>query len=243
MKIRTRHAIPLAALALTIQVANLEAQQPSTGTITGTVVDGSGKAIANVTVAASITAVAPQIVQPFTATTQTAADGSFSLKSLPAGSYQVCASVAGGTLVNSCQWGTVGATAAVQAGRSVALQPIAMKQGHQLHVRIDDPQGLLAANEGVAPGAALLVGVWSSNGLFVPMPISNKDSKGRDHQIYVPENAALQLSVFSAFFAMGDANGAALTKTAQGAPAQSFPFNLTSTDGPKNFTFRVIGKN
>lgn len=237
-----RRWILFAVCAAALGAETLYGQAAGKGTITGRAVDSKGAGIGNAQVSVSITATAPEIVQPHTAATQTAADGTFSFAGLPPGSYMVCAGAESNQLLNSCRWGTPSATAVAQAGNTTALAPIVLQRGHPLQVRIDDPQELLRAHEGVTAGARLLVGIWSNTGLFIPLPVRASGNKGRDHELYIPEDVDLHLSVFSGFFAMGDGNGVAVQKTPQGKPTQSFPVKVTSKDGPKSFTFRVIGK-
>lgn len=215
----------------------------TTGTMGGLVVIAAGKPVSGAIVVAGLVPSGGQDVMPLASSVKTGADGRFTIAGLPPGMYNICAQLPGSALVDSCQWRSPASTATVSIGKASAVPTITMETGHLVKARIDDPQGLLLAHEGKTRGAHLLVGVWSNNGLFVPIPVSNSDAGGRDHQVYVPNDADLQLSVFSAFFKVGDGIGAALAQTADSRPVQNFGFKVAATDGPKGFSFRVLGKN
>src|SRR5262249_42795635 len=125
--------------------------------------------------------------------------------------------------------------------RLATLPPITLSQGHRVHIRVQDPQNLLSANEGVTRGAHLLIGVFDSAGKFEPAAVRGADVWGRDQEVYVPENADLHLSVFSQFYALSDASGLGRAKTGSGASSQAVTFRAAPGDGPNEFVLR--GKN
>lgn len=233
-------SVALAAVVSLSSATGLGQVSP-TGKINGIITDEKGKPLANVAVTCSIVPSTPPIAA-FAISTRTDKDGGFQASGLPAGTYQVCAQIAGSAYVDSCLWGTPAATAAVTAGAARTLQPVMLTPGHKVHIRVDDPRNLLEANEGPTRGAHLTIGVWNKK-LLVPVFVVRKDATGRDYQTYVPEGTDLVLSVFSRFFLMGDSQGSALAKSQTGASSANVPFRASAGEGTKEFSFRVNGKN
>ena len=90
------------------------------------------------------------------------------------------------------------------AGQNITGFRIPLEQGVPLSIRIDDAAQLLDKNEGKTKGAHLSVGVWPGSKLFHAIPITGKDSKGRDHTVYVPKNEPIKVSVFSKAFRIAE---------------------------------------
>ena len=223
----------LAAFAL---IAAPLAVRSEGATITGKVIDTSNRAVASAIV--TISEGAPSKSTPPTfhgAGTQTAADGTFSFANLNAGTYLLCSQVPKGTLLNPCQWTKTPPLLTVASATATASITLTMNPGYRLPVRVNDPQNLLAANEGKTPGAHLLIGV-NGGYHFEEATIDSADAAGRNVSLLVPFGAPIAVTVQSNFFKLQDGAGSALNK----ANAIPVAASATATSG---FTVQVVGKN
>ncbi len=222
--------------ATAISVLAILAQNSVAATITGKVVDTSNHAVPAAIV--TISEAAPSKTDPPTfhgAGTQTAADGTFSFTNLDAGTYLVCSQVPHGSLLNPCQWTKTLPLVTVASSTATASITLTMQPGYRLPVRVNDPQNLLAANEGKTPGAHLLIGI-SGGYHFEEALIDSTDSAGRNVSLLVPFGVPIAVTVQSNFLKLQDAAGNPLNKT----NAISVPASATATSG---FTVQVVGKN
>ena len=112
------------------------------------------------------------------------------------GIYRVCVQAPGTDLLDPCRW-RIPVMIKVVSGQNITGFRIALEQGVPLSIRIDDAGQLLDKNEGKSKGSHLSVGVWTGSKLFHAVPITGKDTKGRDHTVYVPKNEQIKVAVFS----------------------------------------------
>ena len=85
------------------------------------------------------------------------ANGAFSFTGLSASSYQVCAQLPHTQWLSPCAWGTTPPVVSLSAGQPTANVSVTMTKGVVVPIRVNDPKQLLAANEGITPGAQLLM--------------------------------------------------------------------------------------
>jgi hypothetical protein len=205
-------------------------------TITGKVIDTTNHPIESAIVTISEGAVSKTTPLTFHgASTQTAADGTFSFTNLDAGTYLLCSQVPHGTLIDPCQWTKSPPLAIVASATATATIMLTMNPGYLLPIRVNDPQNLLSANEGKPPGAHLLIGV-SGGYHFDEALVDSADSAGRNVSLLVPLGAPIAVTVQSNFFKLQDGSGNALSRTNAIPVAAS----ATPTSG---FTVQVVGKN
>src|SRR6266436_8669960 len=100
----------IGATALTV-LHSLQAQ--STGTISGVVIGDDGRLLAAVVTAHKMGMPAAG------GRADAAADGSFTVSGLPAGTYGLCAAVKGGGYLDPCAWSPVIPSVQVDAGKPV----------------------------------------------------------------------------------------------------------------------------
>lgn len=210
----------------------------TTGSIDGTVVNDANQPVAKAYVSAYRDYVAG--TPPFSATVQTAADGTFSLTGLPAAGYKICVQGLPDGLLDPCQWSATPPTLTLTDGQKVTAFKVALARGTVVTVRVNDAQKLLDTNEGKTPGAHLLIGVWTDKGLFHEAMVAASDANGRDHKISVPDNTPLTFSAHSAFFRLLDATPGAPQGAAAGGNLAS-SFQHAPADAPKTFTINVTG--
>ncbi|MBY0507040.1 MAG: hypothetical protein K2X03_24195 [Bryobacteraceae bacterium] len=133
-----------------------------------------------------------------------AKDGSFSLTSLPAGTYQICLTSAEGDFVDPCVWGLAPPTAVVGVNQKLAAQRYSLVKGARLKVRLDDPNGFLQARTGDAAPPHVLIGVINSIGALLPLTPSQTSRTGIDYEMVVPIGSPLKYAVFSQTAAIQD---------------------------------------
>ncbi|MBV8846311.1 MAG: hypothetical protein JO307_26190 [Bryobacterales bacterium] len=104
-------------------------------------------------------------------------------------------------------------------------------------IRIDDPTGSLSTKACKVPGAHVLLGIANTSRTFRIAPVISTDAAGRNHQVIIPFNAAVDLVVFSTFFDLADAGGNPLSKTA----ATHIPLFVPSGQTPALIRLRVTG--
>ena len=165
------------------------------------------------------------------------ANGAFSVTGLYAGGYQVCAQLARTQWLNPCAWGDSPPAASLSDSQPTASVSVVMVDGVVVPIRVNDPQKLLVKNEGVTPGAHLLIGVGHPPFLFDDAFIASQDSGGRTYQITVPFGFAANLVVDSSFFRLSNAAGTALP---QGA-ATFIPFTVAQGQSPPSIVLNVTG--
>jgi Carboxypeptidase regulatory-like domain len=164
----------------------------ATGTVQGSVVSGTGVAVAKATV--FVYPLDP--LSRFTANTLTTAAGSFSIAAVPAGRYVLCARPATSNLADSCTWGITRLIVEVPVPAGAAPISIHLKAASVLKVRINDTGGYLERRPTDKAGPHVLVGVLSL-GKFVPAVVSGQDKTGIDYSLRVPSDTPLPLRVYS----------------------------------------------
>jgi hypothetical protein len=206
-----------------------------TGQLTGTITAQDGTPVAGAFVVAAGGA-APGNNQ----NVRSGSDGSFAFSSLPAGSYQICVQVPNGSLLDPCQWSAAPPSGTVTAGQTVSLGTIQVATGQRLYVKLLDDKGALGANEGrgKTPGAHVLIGVWSG-GTFHPMRLRSKGAGTWSHDLVVPFNTPLMLTITSTAFALADANG----NSVNAATGASLPIQVAAESTLAPIVFHVTGLN
>jgi hypothetical protein len=233
MQLSTRTGRRIAPLILAILASTAAWSQTTaapavspTGAITGTVQTADGKPVAKVPVAIRVRP-ATRGAKPtiFNADVTTGADGTFSVKNVPDGLYAVCPFPTSGSLLPPCNW-EAEPTATVSGGKTTAMKPLALKQGVDLWVRVDDPNGTRASKEGKVPGVGLVLVVRAANGAQVHIPQTKSDSTGADHHVYVPAGVDLSVIGVSLGFQISSNSAKAQAAVVGGSPNVMMPVNI-----------------
>lgn len=111
-----------------------------------------------------------------------------------------------------------------------------LKKGAIIPIRIDDPSQLLSQYEGKVAGAHLLIGVGNDAHAFMPAPIVSQDAVGRNQQVVVPFNSAVNLVVFSSQFHLSS------TGMALGKGPTTIPVAVATGQQPAAIVLQVTGR-
>jgi hypothetical protein len=215
--------------ALFVATATLLAAQQDSQ-VAGRVLDPGGAGVANAAVSLFPMAAGGSI----DATSN--ASGAFTMTGVPAGSYRMCVQAAAGDFLNPCQSGDEPATVDVSAGQRVNGVEIRLRRGKRIDIRIDDPQGTLAASENPTVNAQVLVGVWGPNGLFQPASVMSSDVSGRTHSLVVPLDTDLKLTVSGRKLVIDDEAGTRVGESDEGIPVR---IEASRVDEPRSFRFVI----
>lgn len=231
--------VACSGLAMAVNLANAA----NTGSIQGSVQDATGKplagAVVDILLDVSVLAQTAPATAPFHVSVLSLADGTYQATGLPAGPLRVCALGGKGAQIGYCPNMASPTMIDLAAGESVALAPLVMKPGYALTIRVNDPQGVLAANEGKTAGAFLLTGIAAGGAGYMPLSIASTDSGGRNLQMLVPFDVAMTFAAQSRYFTMVDELGV----TADPAGGIQKPFTVPSGGTGPTFSITITGIN
>lgn len=139
-------------------------------------------------------------------------DGSFSITSLPAGTYTLCVASPVADYLDSCLWSD--SPSRVDVGRNQLARGIRLvvDLGVKLTLRVDDPGRRLARVGNAAGAGSFRAGVIRENGLFVPLRMTNSDANGEVYELLVPPGQTHHLSIDSKAVRFNDASGRRLDR-------------------------------
>jgi len=175
------------------------------GSISGIVTGSDGSAINGATV--GLWLLPPHPRDKFLKTQQLAtslSDGSFSFNGLIEGDYRICVHSAGTAWLNPCEWGPQSPPVTISKLQTSVKNPIILKLGVFVSIRVEDPSQLLDRHETKTAGAHLLIGVTNDANAFVPARVLSRDLGGRGQQILIPYDTVKTLSVYSSLFRLSD---------------------------------------
>jgi hypothetical protein len=163
------------------------------------------------------------------------ANGAFTISNLAAGTYHICVESGGVGYLDPCAWDPILPTVQIAAGQSLTGYRMTVKRGTALQVRINDAAGALSASAQQPAGKApptLLLGVFTTRGLFHLLATTGKDAAGFNQQVTVQQNASVRLHVSGQGLQITDANGAAVnpgitTVTPGAGPAAPIVFTIS----------------
>jgi len=206
---------------------------PGTGSIQGLVLDaGTSKPIGGAIVTAVSTT--PPL---FSQSGSAAADGSYQIQGLPAGTFALCAQAATDGYLSSCDWGAKPPTVTLTSGQDSAGNQLTMKTGSILKVRVQDPTQSLSQKTLSGLGPDLVMGVFGPQSLFYPAHQAGKDAGGANYQLTIPLDTRVTFSIASQSLKLADSNGVELpNSSSQQAVQQS-----TGNSNPPNLVYTIIG--
>lgn len=217
------------------------AQAPAANAVTGVIagaVTGTGGSTVTVGLVSAL-GVPSSVNSRLARTSVTASinsDGTFALPALAAGTYRVCVQTQSGAWLDPCQWGSSESTVSLSLAQPSANLSIVLNQGALVGIQVNDPSQLLSANEGITPGAHLLLGVGTDAIYFRNASLVSQNASGRNYQVLIPFDRTISVSVASGFFKLADANGRALTTS-----GNLFPVLVPSGQQSPKLVFTVTG--
>lgn len=209
--------------------------------VSGTVVDDSGRAVPGARVLISYPpsvkapVTAPPVVTGALAATITAdAHGAFHADGLIPGQYIACASATSPGYLDPCHWSTSAPSFTVADGQTASGLKIVMTKGAVVRVHIDDQHQFLKAAAGPVD-LDFEVHVVTNKGFHYSVPIQSSTAVGRDLAITVPFDTPVNLRVLSAHFTVKDQSGKSFA-------AQGFTVNTPAGTTPGIIGLTVSGK-
>ena len=216
------------------------AQSPSTAGLSGRVFSETGRTLrATVTLSFADPRGYPAPPRRIA----TGATGAFAFTKLPAARYVLCAQVADADvppadapLVDTCVWPTTQPPIVLATGQQLAGINLTVPKAALLKIHVDDPDHVLPAaalGKGPAPlDPQLQLTLKGPDGLHRHARFQSADSNGRNYQIAVPLNTALNLTATRSVATVHDPNGKQLAATDQvgvqaATPAALAPVNIT----------------
>jgi hypothetical protein len=218
-----------------VPAASLFAQA---GSLVGSITDVGNKPVAGALVIAS-----RKTLPVGTGRATSAADGTFQVSALQAGSYTVCVRVPGSDFLDTCEWYVLPLQVDVKAGQAVTGLKFKLQRGAILQIRLNDPANILAPAVSTATAKtvpSVLMGIQTTKGLFRPVALVSKDATGTTHAVTVPFDTALNFTVLSPNASLADAKGAPLTAPV-GQGGFNVPVKIASGTSPAPLTFNVTG--
>ena len=194
--------IPIAILLSSHASSALLAQAPTTASVAGLVTDESARPVPG----AFVTLVRTGL-PPASGHAASNATGAFLISGLAAGTYSVCAQVPSGGFLDDCIWSESPPTLEVKAGLSITGTQVRLKRGATIQVRVNDPGKFLEPSATKAAPGALLLAVRTTRGLWQPVARVSKDATGANHQVTIPFDTTLPLTVFGPKVSFTDAAG------------------------------------
>ena len=177
----------------------------------------------------------PVLTQGTVSRVLTLPDGSFQLTGNGLGDYVICLQSLKDTYLDPCHWSATPKVVSVKVGGTQPAITITAEKGTQVIVRVKDPTNQLLAVTG-KPNGTVLVGYYTANNLFYPIPQTSSTGAEFTYQIAVPFSTATRFSLSSSDVNLADDKGAALNSSgkhfsvtvAKGQPNQEVTFNVQS---------------
>jgi hypothetical protein len=168
---------------------------------------------------------------------QSAADGTFQISGLPAGTYALCVDGTKDTHLDPCSWGGTPVSVTVADGQKVTGVSLSLIKGVTLKVNINDSGQFLKQRAGEIGPPQVFVAVLPPKG--APAPLSPSDTgNGRQFQMVVPGDTPLTVLVYSKEVTLTDGNQ-------KGVPAAGGTTSVTvasSAASPAPLVFQVTGR-
>ena len=193
---------------------------------------------------------------PVTQTVRAAANASFQISALPAGTYTICVNATG--FLNPCEWSLPTLVVTVGTGQSSTGNNLTIKPGAVAKLRIQDPSNLLSQKTTSGTNPSILAGVWTGKAanallptvfaaatvrpptlptLFHPVHQTGSDSTGANFEVSVPRNMSLIFHVTSGDVLLANSQGLALVNNVD---QQLFQYSFATTT-PLSFLYNVTG--
>jgi len=194
------------------------------GSITGSVVDQTGKPIAGASVlyrsiqTMTKTAGGQRVLTgPMVGSgVKTSADGTFTVTGLPPAGYMLCAYGVKDNHLGSCEWGQGTTRSDIAAGQTAQLRFV-VAEGTLLTFQVEDPKHQIIDLESLSmvngriplSGGNFPVGVWAG-AKYARAKLLSVNGAVRRYQLAIPKAATVRLHLDTSL-RVADANGAALT--------------------------------
>ena len=163
-----------------------------------------------------------------------APDGSFSFSNLAPGSYRLCVQVPAGGYLNPCSWSPTPTTVTIAAGKPTTGYQLKIAAGSVLKVRLNDPNIVLKS--ALTAPVPVILGVRTPSALFEPFVMRARDASGSDHEVTIPFDLPVKVSVQSKQLSLANSNGTPVVagttisvthSSSPGPPPPAITFTIT----------------
>ena len=195
------------------------------GEIGGVVSDGKGTPVAGAAVTLRLLPISKFGKVPnYRVNATTGKDGSYVVRNLPPGPYEICVALAGSNLLDPCTWSKEPPGGLVGAGEKRKVN-VPMATGRQVTIRIDDnAKGEMELLENKGQGSPHIgLFVRAERVRTVTPSLVKRDATGRDYSVLVPLTHDVQVSIVSHgfLFARAEAPDKPVHTLTYSIPAQS----------------------
>ena len=238
-KLNSNNLVGIVALGAALACVGPAAAQTGAGSVSGKLVTESGQPLPAVKAgyrrAVLVVADSQHHNHPapgeavVSGSVTTGADRTFTIPSLPSGSYSLCLDNPPDLYVDHCAWNLSGAIFTVVAGANTALKPVTIIAGVRIHFLITDPQGLLPTAGPAEPAAH--VGVRSSQGAYRPAAVASRSGAVTELVVTVPHNQPVSSWLFSRTVKFNDSTGKPVIAAAVTPPQGATDYNVSLTAG------------
>jgi hypothetical protein len=228
-------------LAVALQAQSNFGQGPITPTVATATVSGAVKSSANLAAlsGATITALRTSPQFPlYRVQAQSAANGTFQITGMPAGTYALCVDATKDIHLDPCAWSGTPATVTVADGQNVTGVSLSLIKGSTLQVNINDPGQFLQIRPGEIGPPHVLVAVMPQKGPPVPLGMVSATATGQQYQVVIPGNTAYTLLVYSKEVYLTDSSQKAVPATG-GTATVTVPSSAAS---PVPVVYQVTGR-
>lgn len=213
------------------------AQGQDGASVYGNVVDENGKPVEGARVTVWKRAAPDTLgVGKVPGSVTTASNGAFTMKGLAPGEYRFCAQLPKSDFINPCRWRVKAPLVVVRTRAMLMDVRVQLEKGHRIPIRVQDPQGRLAAHLEKTRGAVMDIGVSGPGEPFQHAMEVSKQGNAYEYAVVVPFDVPVKVSVHSNFFDIGDERGQRVAKGQLDAPRVGL-----RNRAPEAVTVRILG--
>lgn len=202
----TRRPVPSAAIVGAVLGSLWYAGGAGTGSLEGIVRTSTGQPVRAAVTLHDLSTPRVAGQTPFDRQFASKSDGSFLIAGIPPGQYEICIAAPQQAVLDPCTWSPATQSVTVTDGGSITSLAVTVQTGTVLHVRVNDPEGLLSRTGQAANEGAISLGLIARRNRYLNLRMLSSDATGQDYFVVVPFEESLTLAVRSSTHALSDEN-------------------------------------